>query len=211
MSQVWQGICSIWHLVQRGLGWNLGNGKQVSFWHDNWLKSGTVLKSVIDPHVNEEVQDIMVCSMSRDGVWATDKFQHLLPSLVVKEILAMIPPKESRGRIRYKSFLWKILKGGLLTNSIRFDRHLATNATCPVCQARSESIIHVLRDCKPARDLWNALGIDQIDSNFFNYNLLDWVHRNIANTSASFRSIPWPTVFTTGLSSLWHCRNNFVF
>ncbi|KAJ1396695.1 Ribonuclease H domain [Sesbania bispinosa] len=35
--------------------------------------------------------------------------------------------------------------------------------------------------------------------------------RNIANTSASFRSIPWPTVFTTGLSSLWHCRNNFVF
>ncbi|KAJ1433516.1 Reverse transcriptase zinc-binding domain [Sesbania bispinosa] len=196
MPQVWQGICSTWHLVTKGICWSIGDGKQVHFWKDSWLRSGPILHSITNHQLGPNIEDDLVSNMTREGVWATDLFHQHVSPMVLNEILATIPPKADRGNDkvawsltnngafstksgyhliskndpgpnhvvwksiwkakvphRYKSFLWKILKGGLMTNSARLDRNFSTYDTCPMCQTKSESTIHVLRDCDTAKTL----------------------------------------------------------
>ncbi|KAJ1418544.1 Reverse transcriptase zinc-binding domain [Sesbania bispinosa] len=156
--------------------------------------------------------DKVAWSLTNNGAFSTKSAYHLIskndtgPNHVVWKSIwkAKVPH-------RYKSFLWKILKGGLMTNSARLDRNFSTYDTCPMCQTKSESTIHVLRDCDTAKTLWNLLGVHQLDINFFNYNILDWIYRNISNPSEVVKGIPWPTVITATLSTLWYVRNDRVF
>jgi hypothetical protein len=36
-SQFWQGLEKAKEWYERGLKWNIGNGKKIRFWHDVWL------------------------------------------------------------------------------------------------------------------------------------------------------------------------------
>lgn len=43
-------------------------------------------------------------------------------------------------------FVWLIMHGRLLNNSIRFNHHMTNDASCPRCGAVEETIMHTLRD-----------------------------------------------------------------
>ena len=53
-------------------------------------------------------------------------------------------------RIRF--FLWLVAHGRLMTNTNRVSRGLADDLRCKGCLLKEEDTIHLLRDCKCARD-----------------------------------------------------------
>lgn len=68
------------------------------------------------------------------------------------------------GHDRVKHFLWKIAKGGLLTNSYHWNHHMGTSYMCPVCGVEEETSLHILHDCTHVRCAW----VQIIDSNVWN-------------------------------------------
>ncbi|KAK8575350.1 hypothetical protein V6N12_063025 [Hibiscus sabdariffa] len=62
---------------------------------------------------------------------------------------------------RVRFFLWLALHRRLLTNVERIRRHLTSMDRCECCLDGPEDMIHVLRDCFVARDLWSGHGSSQ--------------------------------------------------
>lgn len=69
-------------------------------------------------------------------------------------------------------FIWTVLKQRLLTNVERRVRwHLAVYPSCPICGYGSKDILHTLKDCTAAKEVWQqVISISQF-SNFFTNNL----------------------------------------
>ena len=83
---------------------------------------------------------------------------------------------------------------------------------CPLCNEGSESIIHLLRDCPIAKDLWNSLHPPMASDAFFGNNPMTWIRYNCRNTSpSSTLGINWNTLFSFGIWTLWLHRNNVIF
>lgn len=61
--------------------------------------------------------------------------------------IMFLPPK-------LKVFLWLVFQGKILTNEQRVRRHLAVESSCSVCGWHSENIIHIVRDCGRAKEVW---------------------------------------------------------
>lgn len=57
--------------------------------------------------------------------------------------------------------IWLILHRALPTNAFRHQRGLLTSHNCQRCSSNVEDIIHCLRDCPHARELWIRLGLVQ--------------------------------------------------
>ncbi|CAN1760047.1 Putative ribonuclease H protein At1g65750 [Linum perenne] len=61
------------------------------------------------------------------------------------------------GPQRIRHFLWLAAQNKLLTNEERCRRHLATSDECGGCNSAIESVIHVVRDCPVAKEIWYEL------------------------------------------------------
>ena len=59
-----------------------------------------------------------------------------------------------------------------------------------------ESIIHVLRDCSVAREVWMNLGFYDTRHDFYGTPLVDWLKNNFeSHEFLSQLRIPWKYVF----------------
>ncbi|CAN1173011.1 Putative ribonuclease H protein At1g65750 [Linum perenne] len=67
------------------------------------------------------------------------------------------------GPSRVQYFLWLVAHEKLLTNLERKRRHLSADATCSRCTGNEESVLHVVRDCTFAGQVWDLLGIPRSD------------------------------------------------
>ncbi|CAA0831108.1 Unknown protein [Striga hermonthica] len=102
------------------------------------------------------------------------------------------PQLENSGRIwkdvwswsgpqRIRQFMWLVAKGRLLTNDERYRHHLAESATCVLCGAARETILHCLRDCRHANQTWRRLLPTYHHTSFFSLEVTDWLRHNIQN------------------------------
>ncbi|XP_052111656.1 uncharacterized protein LOC107470905 [Arachis duranensis] len=75
---------------------------------------------------------------------------------------------------------------------------LALSSTCHRCQNGSESILHCLRECPSAKEVWTLLGLYSDNS-----NLHDWLYRGARSgyVFLSFSTIWW----------IWRSRNHDLF
>ncbi|CAN1840120.1 Putative ribonuclease H protein At1g65750 [Linum perenne] len=60
-----------------------------------------------------------------------------------------------KGPNRVKHFLWLVAHNRLLTNAERHKRHMSTDDSCRLCPDSVEDAIHIIRDCRVAKKLWN--------------------------------------------------------
>ncbi|MBA0548963.1 hypothetical protein Golob_020025 [Gossypium lobatum] len=77
--------------------------------------------------------------------------------------------------------MWPTLKQCLLTNAENATRGVGSDNACEVCGHGSEDVLHVLRDCPAARDIWDKLiPIDKL-SRFYSGPIYEciWKNRNI--------------------------------
>ena len=91
-------------------------------------------------------------------------------------------------------------------------RGMSLPTSCPICNNEVESIIHTLKDCNVARQIWNTLSFPLDPNVFFNLNLVDWLRINCqSNKNHAVSNIPWGVIFPIGLWTLWLFRNKVVF
>lgn len=63
----------------------------------------------------------------------------------------------------------------ILTNKKRWRKWLTYNADCPRCNQGEESVLHVIRDCKWAREVWPCLIPAELKDEFFSMELRPWL------------------------------------
>ncbi|XP_057747767.1 uncharacterized protein LOC130966964 [Arachis stenosperma] len=90
------------------------------------------------------------------------------------------------------------LHNAIPTAEFRLGRGLALSSTCHRCQNGSESILHCLRECPGAKEVWNLLGLYSDNS-----NLHDWLYRGVKSGDIFlfFSTIWW----------IWRSRNQDLF
>ncbi|CAN1185859.1 hypothetical protein LINPERHAP2_LOCUS37821, partial [Linum perenne] len=90
----------------------------------------------------------------------------------------------------------------LLTNLEHKRRHLTENVGCIRCGGE-ESILHVLRDCPFASQVWNELNPTHTDMNWWLLELNDWLLGLIKHESNMLLGIT--------CRYLWKARNELIF
>ena len=65
---------------------------------------------------------------------------------------------------KIKILVWLCLHGTLPTNYLRYSKGLSNGPGCSRCSIAKENILHCLRDCPHAREVWLHLGFFQHQS-----------------------------------------------
>ncbi|XP_028785542.1 uncharacterized protein LOC114741444 [Neltuma alba] len=112
-----------------------------------------------------------------------------------------------KGPERIRNFLWILANNSLHTNNLRNRRWGAVDE-CGVC-AKSETSIHVVRDCELATRLWFGLN-NKIKPGFFNSSTKEWLVENLKSKEVC-SGVPWAVIFGVACWSLWKRRNLRVF
>ncbi|CAN1180887.1 Putative ribonuclease H protein At1g65750 [Linum perenne] len=224
-SAVWRGLTKAWPLMLEGARASIRNGQGTAFWTARWLDSGTKLIDHVATHddnidLQASVRDLVMDSMSPpssdqgddEWVWSKEisgKFSIRTaydivinsPNLRPDVNWSMVWRWSGPGRVQY--FLWLLSHGKILTNAERKVRHMTEDESCPRCRAAAETILHTLRDCPFASNIWNLLG----------YNIADPLRQQITPNN-------WIKLILTHEKSLelgiviwflWKARNDWVF
>lgn len=75
---------------------------------------------------------------------------------------------------RVKVFFWIMSHGRLMTNEERWKRRIAASPLCGRCHQEEEGILHAIRDCAVARDVWICVIKPADVMEFFSLDLQDW-------------------------------------
>ncbi|CAN1815834.1 Putative ribonuclease H protein At1g65750 [Linum perenne] len=96
-SNLWRGVKEVWHYLNLGLQWSIGDGLATSFWYDTWIDSGQRLanSALNQGNINSSDKVADFCSVS--GGWDVDKIQSAISTDAVQQVLGMIPPSSDLG------------------------------------------------------------------------------------------------------------------
>ncbi|CAN1172909.1 Putative ribonuclease H protein At1g65750 [Linum perenne] len=151
--------------------------------HDDELIWGPDPKGKFSVKLAYEILD--VCSnVSADSIWR------------------IIWKWEGPSPVRH--FLWLVAHERVLTNAERCRRHIAQDGTCYRCPNENEDLLHVCRDCKLAKEVWNSLFPQLVTIKFFLLNFQDWLCCGLQKEEPSM-----PFGITIWL--LWKTLNEAVF
>ncbi|PKI59520.1 hypothetical protein CRG98_020048 [Punica granatum] len=95
------------------------------------------------------------------------------------------------GPQRVRHFLGLVAHDRLLTNEFHLRTLIATSASCSVCLGQTESIIHVLRDCTLAREVWLRLVPTRQQHTFFSLPLQPWFMANLQQDTLCSSGSGW--------------------
>ena len=109
------------------------------------------------------------------------------------------------------NFLWLCLHGSIPVKEVLAGRGINCDALCPLCREQNESILHLLRDCVFARNLWHKLEVPPTHVLSFTDGLEAWLKANCLSEVRHKGGIPWCTLFLYTVWSLWRNRNSVVF
>lgn len=85
-----------------------------------------------------------------------------------------------------------------------FQRTIANDPLCEICNLDKEDTLYVLRDCGVAREFWHLLNIP---NNFLNLDLKDWLNHSLKSKKC-VKNLPWPCLFSFTIWALWNRRND---
>ncbi|CAN0917037.1 Putative ribonuclease H protein At1g65750 [Linum grandiflorum] len=111
-----------------------------------------------------------------------------------------------QGPNKIRHFLWLASHNRLLTNEERGRRHLTNQVLCSFCSTRTESCIHILRDCCFARQVWHKILPQVITGEELSKDWSTWLDTHIRNRDASHSITFW-----VGVWLLWRARNKRLF
>lgn len=67
-------------------------------------------------------------------------------------------------------FLWLAGRGRVMTNQFRLERDISSCGDCSCCPGILEDILHVLRDCHKAVEVWRRIVPPSFHTIFFSEN-----------------------------------------
>ena len=97
---------------------------------------------------------------------------------------------------KIKCFLWQCHHNSIPIRSTLAARGMHITLLCHIYEGSTESIVHVLRDCRVARNLRTSLLPPMSDALFFGLHLNKWLRLNCCKTNThSSSGIRWGIIF----------------
>ncbi|KAL8170236.1 hypothetical protein V2J09_022040 [Rumex salicifolius] len=114
---------------------------------------------------------------------------------------------------RIRMFLWLGVHGRLMTNAVRFRRHLTSDPRCAVCSDGEETLLHLFRDCRKAKCVWNSFGPRWQEDNgeFFSLPARSWLFSGLRGEFCLVTGGSNDVIFAVTLGWVWRSRNKCVF
>jgi len=106
-----------------------------------------------------------------------------------------------KGPHRIQTFMWMAAHERLLTNYRRSKWGVGISLMCSGCDRDNETTLHVLRDCPKATQIWIRLVPSNYITNFFSFDCMDWIFKNINNQLHRIQNKKWTTIF---LVACWY-------
>ncbi|CAN0873401.1 Putative ribonuclease H protein At1g65750 [Linum grandiflorum] len=103
-------------------------------------------------------------------------------------------------------FLWLASHNRLLTNEERGRRHLTNQVFCSFCSDHTKSCIHILRDCRFARQFWSKIIAQVISGEELSKDESNWLDTHVCP-----REERRTLTFGVGVWLLWRVRNKRLF
>ncbi|XP_061347266.1 uncharacterized protein LOC133292825 [Gastrolobium bilobum] len=97
-SSLWKNMCRIWRMMEGRLRWEVGDGRIVSFWHDNWLTLAQPLRELVTSP-NLDVNDVMCVAdmVNSNGDWNYDSLGLWFPRDVIDIFRGTLTPGVNDG------------------------------------------------------------------------------------------------------------------
>ncbi|CAN1815404.1 Putative ribonuclease H protein At1g65750 [Linum perenne] len=182
--------------------------------HGGW--NWTLLESCLPPSCLEQIAGMKtpVDNDTEDGMlWGPDPkgkfsissaYEIVAANHMVSDTNLWKSVWKWQGPNRIKHFLWLVAHNRLLTNSERKKRHMTDDDCCRLFPSSVEDNLHVLRDCRAAKNFWMNFSNFSREASFFTSNLQDWLHKYIKTEELSLQ-------FGIALWLLWKARNEDIF
>ncbi|CAN1188821.1 Putative ribonuclease H protein At1g65750 [Linum perenne] len=158
----------------------------------------------VTPPSADSGDDTWVWGCESDG-----KFSIRTAYNLVNQSVSARPPVDWKliwkwdGPNKVKHFLWLVAHGKILTNEERVRRKMTTIADCPRCSGVGESVMHILRECPFAVQVWSSLGFSADHPLFSCPDSSSWVAAVTKHSNSLLLGITcW---------YLWKARNELVF
>ncbi|KAL4311864.1 hypothetical protein GQ457_01G034310 [Hibiscus cannabinus] len=196
-SYTWRSIYSAKGLLEKGLGWRIGTGRDVSIWNDSWLLvkgDGRIRDHAIDIQYTRVVDLINPTS----NEWNSSLVKSIFTPSVVQQILCIPLAKTETNDM----LVWRYEATHSQNFSIFYG--IQVQNACPFCEVAAESTAHFLYECSWSIQLLQALHIEFPDpSQFLDYR--SWLSRFIINSDREKRVVIVITYW-----ALWYARNQLV-
>lgn len=165
----------------------------------------------IPPPMDDDGEDLVGWAGTNNGIFSVRSAYSLLAVEHSKNSSDWLCVWKWKGPYRVQMFMWIVMHGRLLTNERRSRWNVFISLFCPCCNAESETIIHVLRDCPFDTQVWLRLLPSNLVVQIFSHSVRDWIFSNIKDSILDFFSIKWSTIFMMTCWYLWNWGNKTIF
>ncbi|GAU48589.1 hypothetical protein TSUD_405790 [Trifolium subterraneum] len=199
-SPLWKALVGIGDQLQCHTLWKVGNGQKINSWLDKWMPNG---HTVMILSTQQIIDTTLTLAKDIDGPdllgWSgTSTSQFTVQNaydLQRGNNLSIEGNWESlwrwNGPHRIQTFMWIATHERLLTNYRRSRWGNGTSPTCPACGQEDETILHVLRDCMFATQIWIRLVASNHITDSLSLTCRDWIVDNISGAHTK----DWHTIF----------------
>ena len=104
----WKAIKMGFPVFYNGIGWNVGNGVNIKFWTDKWVR-GCAPRELIEGPINDMECNLAVADLLQDNNWNWEALSFNLPSDIEDKIKAI--PIQLFGR-KEDMLIWRLTKNG---------------------------------------------------------------------------------------------------
>ena len=179
------------------------------------------VRLVLNTKINPSRHDNTIWCFTKSGQYSSKSGYKLLVDLQeMNSPFPALPPIEkqlwsdlwrTKTSPKLRHFLWRALSGALAVKERLRTRGIHLDTTCVSCGSASESICHVLFQCRFAQEVWSLSGIPpptagySQTSMFLNLFHLLKCSRNPSLPLGVRLAFPWV------LWHIWKARNGFIF
>ncbi|GKV08919.1 hypothetical protein SLEP1_g20489 [Rubroshorea leprosula] len=109
---------------------------------------------------------------------------------------------------KIQNFIWLLCHNRIKTLGYLNSIGVINFSTCPLCSLNSETAAHLVRNCPSSRAIWDDLLPGLTSHRTMDAPLVEWLRFNCGRKDSSpFLSIPWGTLFSFTIWTIWIQRN----